>query len=107
MRGVGAGGMAGTLPSMKSSTSSLVSRPPGPVAGISSGSRFSSETNLRTAYAAGRWERIERLAPRLPWLRCSAVLDERTRPEHAAWHGIVLPANDPFWSTHYPPNGWG
>ena len=65
------------------------------------------ETNLRTSYAAGRWERIERLAPRLPWLRYSAVLDDRTRPEHAAWHGVILPADHPFWTTHYPPNGWG
>ena len=65
------------------------------------------ETNLRTAYARGRWERIERLQDRMPYLRYVAVQDARTRPEHAAWHGVVLPVDDPWWSTHYPPNGWG
>lgn len=39
--------------------------------------------------------------------RYVAVLDSRTRPEHAAWHDTVLPADDPWWDTHYPPNGWG
>lgn len=64
------------------------------------------DTNLRTSYAAGRWERIERVAAARPYLRYVAVLDERTRPEHAAWHDTVLPVDDPWWRTHYPPNGW-
>ncbi|MCF6267624.1 MAG: hypothetical protein L3J57_13925, partial [Desulfuromusa sp.] len=29
------------------------------------------------------------------------------RPLHLAWDGLVLPADDPWWQTHYPPNGWG
>ena len=65
------------------------------------------ETNVRTAYARGRWERIERLKDRMPYLRYVAVQDAATRPEHAAWHGVVLPVNDPWWDSHYPPNGWG
>ena len=28
------------------------------------------------------------------------------REEHRALHGITLPPSDPFWDTHYPPNGW-
>ena len=58
------------------------------------------------AYAKGRWERIERVAERRPWLRYVAVQDARTRPEHMAWHGTVLPVDHPFWRSHYPPNGW-
>jgi SPP1 gp7 family putative phage head morphogenesis protein len=63
-------------------------------------------TNLRMARAAGRWDQIERQAQARPFLRYSAVMDSKTRPEHAAWHGLVLPVDDPFWKTHYPPNGW-
>ena len=41
-----------------------------------------------------------------PYWRYNAVMDERTRPEHAAWNDKVLPADDPWWDTHYPPNGY-
>lgn len=63
-------------------------------------------TNLRMAYQAGRWAQIRRLADRRPFIRYSAVLDDRTRPMHRAWHGTILPVDDPFWNTHAPPNGW-
>ena len=68
--------------------------------------RIIYDTNLRTAHARGHWQQIERTAAEAPWLRYVAVLDGRTRPEHMAWHGTVLRFDDPFWSTHYPPNGW-
>lgn len=29
------------------------------------------------------------------------------RLDHVAWDGLVLAHDDPWWSTHYPPNGWG
>ena len=64
------------------------------------------DTNIRMAMAKGRWERIERVAQHRPWLRYVGVLDSRIRPEHAAWHGTVLPWDHPWWRTHYPPNGW-
>ena len=64
------------------------------------------DTNLRMSYAAGRWERVERLKKRMPYLRYSAVRDSRTRAAHAGWHGTILPVDDPFWETHAPPNGW-
>lgn len=63
-------------------------------------------TNLRMAHASGRWAQIQRLKDRRPYLRYSAVLDGRTRPDHRAWHGTVLPADHGWWTTHYPPNGW-
>ena len=68
--------------------------------------RIIFDTNLRMATAHGQWQRIERLAGVMPYLRYSAVQDARTRPEHLAWHGTVLPWDHPFWHTHYPPNGW-
>lgn len=69
-------------------------------------SRVIFDTNLRSAHAAGKWSQIERLKERRPYLRYVAVRDSRTRPEHAAWHGTVLPPDHPWWDTHYPPNGW-
>ena len=68
--------------------------------------RIIFDTNLRMAYARGRWERIERVAEARPYLRYVATLDDRTRDQHRAWHGTVLRWDDPFWRTHYPPNGW-
>ncbi|MBE0529527.1 MAG: minor capsid protein [Rhodospirillales bacterium] len=70
------------------------------------------DTNMRTARAAGRWAQIDRRAAvekrrgRTLYLRYVAVLDSKTRPEHRAWHGTILPADHPFWRTHTPPNGW-
>lgn len=63
-------------------------------------------TNMRVSRAAGQWARIQAARESRPWLRYSAVLDSRTRPQHAAWHGIILPVDHPFWRTHFPPNGW-
>lgn len=64
------------------------------------------QVNMRTAYQAGRWERIQRTRSAFPFLRYSSVKDGRERPEHGAWHGTVLPVNHPWWDTHYPPVGW-
>ena len=64
------------------------------------------DTNMRTSYAAGHWERIQRSKATRPYLMYVAVLDSRTRPQHRAWNAIVLPIDHPFWETHYPPNGW-
>ncbi len=64
------------------------------------------DTNIRMSYARGKWQRIERVAQAMPWLRYMATLDDRTRPAHRAWHGTVLRYDHPFWRSHYPPNGW-
>jgi len=67
------------------------------------------DTNLRTAYQAGRYQQMtdpDVLASRPYWQYCHG--DSRhPRPEHLAWNGMALDADDPWWSTHYPPNGWG
>ena len=65
------------------------------------------DTNLRTAHAAGKWQQIQRLKDRRPFLQYFTAGDARVRPEHRAWSGTVLPVDDDWWSTHYPPNGWG
>lgn len=65
------------------------------------------ETNMRTAYAAGKWEQIQRTKNVFPYLRYVCVLDENTRDSHRIWHNVVKRVDDPFWEKHYPPCGWG
>ncbi len=63
--------------------------------------------NVRTAHAAGEWERTQRTKRFLPFLAYTLSQAERRRLEHEGWVGTVLPVDDPWWDTHYPPNGWG
>lgn len=64
------------------------------------------EANIRTAYAAGEWERSWRTKRVLPYLEYVITTSLDKRPEHLAWVGTVLPVEDPWWETHFPPNGW-
>jgi uncharacterized protein with gpF-like domain len=60
-------------------------------------------TNLRVAYQAGRWETLKTF----PYLKYQHNAVRQPREEHLQWDGLVLPTDDPWWKTHYPPNGWG
>jgi hypothetical protein len=64
-------------------------------------------TNLAVAHSAGRWQRIDRTQSSFPYLEYRLGPSVHHRPQHAAWAGTVLPVNDPFWQTHFTPNGWG
>ncbi len=66
-------------------------------------------TNMRTSYATGRLAQL-----RDPDLKAAAPYwmyhhggSDDPRPQHLAWDKLVLPADDPWWQEHYPPNGWG
>lgn len=63
--------------------------------------------NMRSARAAGQWDRIQRSKRALPYLVYLIGPSQRHRPSHEAKNGLVLPVDDPFWQTWYPPNGWG
>jgi len=67
------------------------------------------ETNLSTAYAAGHYKEMTDPDVReaRPYWRYVRSSSEHPRLEHLAWAGTVLPWDDPWWRTHYPPNGWG
>ena len=65
------------------------------------------DNNLRSAQMAGRWAQIQRVKKQRPYLVYKTVGDTRVRDQHREWHDIVLPVDDPWWDTHYPPNGWG
>ena len=64
------------------------------------------DTNTRVAYSAGQWERAQDAKATHPYLRYITRGDERVRASHAQWNGVTLPVDDPFWNTHWPPNGW-
>ena len=65
-------------------------------------------TNIQTAYNVGRYKQMTHpdVLKERPYLEYDAVDDTSTRPEHAALDGKVYPADDPFWDTWYPPNGY-
>lgn len=65
------------------------------------------DANLRTARAAGQWERAQRTKGVLPFFVYELGPSVRHRPEHAAKEGTIRPVDDPFWTAWYPPNGWG
>jgi SPP1 gp7 family putative phage head morphogenesis protein len=64
-------------------------------------------TNMRSAHMAGRWQQIQANKAARPYLQYRTAGDARVRPQHRAWNGLIYPVDDAFWSTHYPPNGWG
>lgn len=63
-------------------------------------------TNMQSAYAAGRYEKMQAVKASRPYWQYIAVLDKRTRPGHAILHLLVYPADHEFWSSNYPPNGF-
>jgi uncharacterized protein with gpF-like domain len=67
-------------------------------------------TNLSASYAAGRYRQLTdsdllQTRPYWKYLHNDSVM--HPRPLHVAWSGTVLRYNDPWWQTHFPPNGWG
>lgn len=63
-------------------------------------------TNAQGAYNAGRYLDQIKEADFAPFWQYVAVMDERTRPAHAAMNGKVYRFDDPIWRTIYPPNGF-
>jgi len=59
------------------------------------------------AYAAAQHEVMVEQKAVLPYWKYLTVGDERVREAHAALHGLILPADDPFWNDHFPPWDWG
>jgi hypothetical protein len=68
--------------------------------------RIIYETNLNSSYQAGRYQQLrDAKFPYLEYLHSDYV--EHPRELHQSWDHLVLDFNDPWWNTHFPPNGYG
>lgn len=80
------------------------------VAGRDWRARVIYNTNLRTSYAAGRYEQMMdpdllKIRPYRKYVHNDTVM--HARPLHESWSGTVLKWDDPWWRTHPTPNGFG
>ncbi|MDI1231342.1 MAG: phage minor head protein [Methylobacter sp.] len=67
-------------------------------------------TNIQTSYNAGRYTQLkdpELLKSRPNWKYIHNDTVSHPRPLHQSWSGTVLPHGDPWWDTHFTPNGYG
>lgn len=69
--------------------------------------RIIYDNNLRTARAAGQWQRIQNTQDAFPYLLRILGPSREHRPEHSQMHGTCLPVGDAFWQVHMPPDAWG
>ena len=70
--------------------------------------RLIYETNLSTAYGAGRYKQMSQpdvLAVYPYWMYRHSG-NPHPRLQHKAWDGMTLRADDTWWVTNYPPNGF-
>jgi len=57
------------------------------------------DTNITTAYQAGRWQQFREGGTQfLRYVHADGVI--HPRPQHLAWNGTVLPIDHEFWQTH-------
>ncbi len=77
---------------------------------LGAGAERRAEILLRThgfqAFQAANW-RDAQLDGDTTHLQYISREDSRVRPTHAALNGLILPKDDPFWDTHFPPWDWG
>jgi SPP1 gp7 family putative phage head morphogenesis protein len=66
------------------------------------------ETNVQTAYNAGRWEMYHapEVVDAFPLYQYHTVGDDRVRPAHAQMEGYIARRDDPVWDAWWPPNGF-
>ena len=60
-------------------------------------------TNMKSAYNAGREEFFQKNKANRPYGQYVAVIDPKTRSSHGRLHGKVFPLDDPFWDSFTPP----
>jgi SPP1 gp7 family putative phage head morphogenesis protein len=79
----------------------------GDVEGAKARAQLIMRVNGMEAYAVGRYAAAVEVSEAFPFWMYVTMADGKERAEHAALNGKVLPWDDPFWDTHYPPWDWG
>jgi len=70
-------------------------------------SRIIYDTNITQSYNAGRYQQMMAVKHLRPYWEYDHTSIEHPRLEHKAWDSLILPADDEWWNSHYPQNGWG
>lgn len=79
----------------------------GDVEGAKARAQLIMRVNAMEAYAVGRYASAVEASDAFPFWMYQTMDDGKERMEHKALNGKVLPWDDPFWDTHYPPWDWG
>lgn len=70
-------------------------------------SKIIYDTNITQSYNAGRYVQMQAVKHLRPFWQYRHTTIEHPRLNHKAWDGLILPADDAWWDTHMPQNGWG
>jgi hypothetical protein len=70
-------------------------------------SRIIYHTNITQSYNAGRYVQMQAVKHLRPFWMYRHTSIEHPRLQHKAWDNLILPADDAWWDTHMPQNGWG
>ncbi|HFX6349754.1 TPA: phage minor head protein [Acinetobacter baumannii] len=65
------------------------------------------ETNMQSAFAAGRYKAMLTGAETRPYWEWRHISISNPRKQHVALNGKIFSYDDPFWSVAYPPSEWG
>jgi SPP1 gp7 family putative phage head morphogenesis protein len=79
----------------------------GDVEGAKARAQLILRVNGFEAYAVGRYASAVESSDAFPFWMYVTMDDGKERAEHKVLNGKVLPWDDPFWDTHYPPWDWG
>lgn len=64
------------------------------------------QTNVQTAYMAGRYQQEMEVAAARPFRQYLSVVDGATTDRCRSLHLTVYPVDDQIWDTLFPPNHW-
>ncbi|RDF40029.1 phage minor head protein [Acinetobacter baumannii] len=65
------------------------------------------DTNIQSAFAAGRYKAMLAGAETRPFWEWRHITISNPRKQHVALNGRLFRFDDPFWNVAYPPSEWG